>query len=254
MSGGVKPQLRSFEPQALASAGEDQTVRIGSLLRATQVGQQRRCCSASNRACSPLLPFQMGRTRHHRTNWLTMRSDRAWSRCIKEGDQRRHSVEKMNSVGRVSLAAEAIRAIESNERAALNRSWTLLLEATCPGLVPPNRPATCLPASRSLERLMRRYALRETNGIGSLGHSTGTRGSCWRDRRDNRLFVDAVIYRYRLASHGATCPDASALEGVHTRFSRWAKSGVWRRLFEPCGRCGQRIRHDRQHHRARSSA
>ena len=35
---------------------------------------------------------------------------------------------------------------------------------------------------------------------------------------DNRLFVEAILYRYRA--------------GMHRRFSRWAKSGVWKRIFQ----------------------
>ena len=50
---------------------------------------------------------------------------------------------------------------------------------------------------------------------------------------DNRLFVEAVLYRYR-----AGIPWQGLLErfgdgkNVHRRFSRWAKSGVWKRVFQ----------------------
>ncbi|WP_440870591.1 IS5 family transposase [Thiocystis violacea] len=51
--------------------------------------------------------------------------------------------------------------------------------------------------------------------------------------RDNRLFVEAVIDRYR---SGIPWRDLSARFGdfrvVHTRFSRWARGGVWQRVFE----------------------
>lgn len=51
--------------------------------------------------------------------------------------------------------------------------------------------------------------------------------------RDNRLFVDAVLYRYRA---GIPWRDLPARFGdfrvVHTRHSRWSKTGVWCRLFE----------------------
>jgi transposase len=49
---------------------------------------------------------------------------------------------------------------------------------------------------------------------------------------DNCIFVEAVLYRYRTG-----CPwrDLPARFGdwknVHRRFSRWAKSGVWERVF-----------------------
>ena len=50
--------------------------------------------------------------------------------------------------------------------------------------------------------------------------------------RDNRLFVEAVLYRYRA---GIPWRDLPARFGdfrvIHTRFSRWSKIGVWKRVF-----------------------
>jgi transposase len=50
---------------------------------------------------------------------------------------------------------------------------------------------------------------------------------------DNRLFVEAAPYRSRT---GGPWRDLSVRFGdwkiIHRRFSRWAKSGVWRRVFE----------------------
>ncbi len=50
--------------------------------------------------------------------------------------------------------------------------------------------------------------------------------------RDNRLFVEAVLYRYRA---GIPWRDLSArfcdFRVIHTRFSRWSKFGVWERVF-----------------------
>ena len=73
---------------------------------------------------------------------------------------------------------------------------------------------------------------------------------------DNRLFIDAVLYRYRT---GIPWRDLPARFGdwkiVHQRFSRWAKSGVFERTFQVAGeRSRQRIHDDRRHHRARPSA
>jgi len=49
----------------------------------------------------------------------------------------------------------------------------------------------------------------------------------------NRLFVEAVLYRYRT---GIPWRDLPARFGdfrvVHTRFSRWRKAGVWERVFK----------------------
>src|SRR4030081_1936260 len=50
---------------------------------------------------------------------------------------------------------------------------------------------------------------------------------------DNRLFVDAVLYRYRT---GVPWRDLPARFGdwniVYQRFNRWAKSGVFDRIFK----------------------
>jgi len=49
------------------------------------------------------------------------------------------------------------------------------------------------------------------NGIGS-SISTGRDGHVGVTAEDNRLFVEAVLYRYRAAYHGAICRNDLALE------------------------------------------
>ncbi len=80
---------------------------------------------------------------------------------------------------------------------------------------------------------MRRYALRDDQWEriedllpGRDGHVGGTAA-------DNRLFVDAVLYRYRAGIPWRDVPERFG-DGVavHRRFSRWAKSGVWERVLE----------------------
>lgn len=60
---------------------------------------------------------------------------------------------------------------------------------------------------------------------GRVGHVGGT-------ARNNRLFVDAVLYRYRAGIPWRDLPERFG-DGtrVHRRFSRWAASGVWARVF-----------------------
>ncbi len=49
----------------------------------------------------------------------------------------------------------------------------------------------------------------------------------------NRSFVEAVLYRYRAGIPWRDLPERFGdFRVVHTRFSRWAKSGVWQRVFE----------------------
>jgi transposase len=51
--------------------------------------------------------------------------------------------------------------------------------------------------------------------------------------KDNRLFVDAVPYRYRAGTPWRDLPERFGDPvKIHTRFSRWSKTGVWERMFE----------------------
>jgi transposase len=61
----------------------------------------------------------------------------------------------------------------------------------------------------------------------------GRAGSVGATARDNRLFVEAVLYRYRAGIPWRDLPErfGDSIK-VHTRFSRWAKGGVWKRVFE----------------------
>ncbi len=50
---------------------------------------------------------------------------------------------------------------------------------------------------------------------------------------DNRLFVEAVLYRYRAGIPWRDLPERFGdWKNVHRRFSRWAKSGVWEGVFQ----------------------
>ncbi len=61
----------------------------------------------------------------------------------------------------------------------------------------------------------------------------GRRGSVGRPAENNRLFVEAVLYRYRAGIPWRDLPERFGdFRVVHTRFSRWAVRGVWKKLFE----------------------
>jgi transposase len=50
---------------------------------------------------------------------------------------------------------------------------------------------------------------------------------------DNRLFVNGVLWVLRSGAHWHDLPERyGKWKSVHTRFSRWAKAGVWERVFE----------------------
>ena len=80
---------------------------------------------------------------------------------------------------------------------------------------------------------MRRYALRDDQWDGIKDILPGREGHVGVTAKDNRLFVEAVIYRYRAAIPWRGLPERFGDPiKIHTRFSRWAKSGVWKKLFE----------------------
>ena len=50
--------------------------------------------------------------------------------------------------------------------------------------------------------------------------------------KDNRLLVEAVLYRYRTGIPWRDLPARFGhFRAVHTRFSRWAQRGVWEFVF-----------------------
>jgi len=81
--------------------------------------------------------------------------------------------------------------------------------------------------------MTRRYTLRDDqwNRIAHL--LPGRQGHVGVTARDNRLFVEAVLYRYRAGIPWRDLPERFGdFRVVHLRFSRWAKSGVWQQLFQ----------------------
>lgn len=80
---------------------------------------------------------------------------------------------------------------------------------------------------------MRRYALRDDQWDRIKDQLPGCEGYVGVTARDNRLFVEAVLYRYRAGLPWRDLPDRfGAWKQVHTRFTRWAKAGVWKRIFQ----------------------
>ncbi len=80
---------------------------------------------------------------------------------------------------------------------------------------------------------MRRYGLRDDQWERVRDMLPGRAGSEGRPARDNRLFVDAVLYRYRTGIPWRDLPERFGdFRVVHTRFSRWSRAGIWKRVFE----------------------
>src|SRR5690349_11117406 len=75
--------------------------------------------------------------------------------------------------------------------------------------------------------MMRRFGLRDDQWDRIKELLPGRDGSVGVTAADNRLFVEAVLYRYRTGMPWRDLPERFG-DGtkVHLRFSRWAKSGV----------------------------
>src|ERR1700730_3198954 len=80
---------------------------------------------------------------------------------------------------------------------------------------------------------MQRFGLRDDQWERIKDLLPGREGHVGGNAADNRLFVDAVLYRYRT---GVPWRDLPARFGdwniVYQRFNRWAKSGVFDRIFK----------------------
>jgi len=79
---------------------------------------------------------------------------------------------------------------------------------------------------------MQRHALRDDQWDYIKDLLPGRPGSVGVTAVDNRRFVEAVLFRYRAGLPWRDLPEhLGHWKNVHRRFSRWAKSGVWERVF-----------------------
>ena len=79
----------------------------------------------------------------------------------------------------------------------------------------------------------RRYALRDDQWERLKDLLPGREGTVGVTARDNRLFIEAVLYRYQAGIPWRDLPGRFGdFRVVHTRSSRWSKTGVWERVFQ----------------------
>ena len=80
--------------------------------------------------------------------------------------------------------------------------------------------------------MARRYALRDDQWERIKDLLPGREGHVGVTAKDNRLFVEAVLYRYRAGIPWRDLPERFGdFRVVPTRHSRWA-DGVWGRVFK----------------------
>lgn len=102
---------------------------------------------------------------------------------------------------------------------------------------------------------MRRYGLHDDEWDRIKDLLPGREGDVGVTAKDNRLFIEAVLYRYRTGMPWRDLPERFGdWKAVHTRFTRWAKAGEGAGLQVSGHRCRQRICDDRFDHRTRPSA
>ena len=81
--------------------------------------------------------------------------------------------------------------------------------------------------------MIRRYGLRDDQWDRIKGLLPGSEEHVGVTAKDNRLFVEAVLYRYRAGIPWRDIPERFGdWKNIHRRHSRWAESGVWERVFK----------------------
>ena len=80
--------------------------------------------------------------------------------------------------------------------------------------------------------MRRRYALRDDQWERMRDLLPGRVGHVGVTAHDNRLFVEAVLYRYRAGIPWRDLPERFGdWKNVHRRHSRWSKAGVWAKVL-----------------------
>jgi len=80
---------------------------------------------------------------------------------------------------------------------------------------------------------MRRYALRDDQWERIKSLLPGRRESVGVTAKDNRLFVEAILYRYRAGIPWRDLPERfGEWKIIYNRFNRWSKNNIWEEIFK----------------------
>jgi transposase len=78
----------------------------------------------------------------------------------------------------------------------------------------------------------KRYELSDAQWARIAELLPGRQGDRGRTAKDNRIFVDGVLWVLRSGARWSDLPERyGKWKSVHKRFTRWAKAGVWERMF-----------------------
>jgi transposase len=78
----------------------------------------------------------------------------------------------------------------------------------------------------------KRHGLRDDQWEKIKNSLPGTRADRGRTAKDNRLFVEAVMWIAKTGAPWRDLPDSyGKWSSVHKRFIRWSKQGVWQMVF-----------------------
>jgi putative transposase len=81
--------------------------------------------------------------------------------------------------------------------------------------------------------MAKRYELTEAQWGRIAALVPGKEGDRGRTAKDNRAFVDGVLWVLRSGARWSDLPERyGKWKTVHKRFTRWARNGVWERIFE----------------------
>ena len=80
--------------------------------------------------------------------------------------------------------------------------------------------------------MAKRYELDDQQWARIADKVPGKKGDPGRTGKDNRLFVNGVLWVLRSGAQRNDLPERyGKSKTVHKRFTRWAKKGVWERIF-----------------------
>jgi transposase len=80
---------------------------------------------------------------------------------------------------------------------------------------------------------MQRYELSNTQWEKIKDHLPGRKETCGVTAKDNRLFVNGVLWVLRSGARWADLPIRyGKWKSVHKRFTRWSKKRIWKNVFQ----------------------